>query len=288
MTSGDKKDGAILSVGRIYCDLIFTGLPRMPTPGTEIYGEGLRLCAGGGAGITAAYLAKLGWQTCLSGILPAAPFGDIALEDIRQAGIDPSWLSAAADGQDPQLTVSLVGAADRAFITRRSGAAIPEFRSSALVERGIRHVHIGELATLAEAPWLIDVARKAGATISLDCGWDETLQGAIEDLIAGVDVFLPNEAECEWLTRRGVGLTSGPLVVEKRGPNGAAVIHPGHGPCAAVEPLTAIDPTGAGDAFNAGFLDQWLQGSDLASCLKAGNRSGASAIASVGGFDKSA
>ena len=58
----------VLSVGRLYCDLIFTDLPRMPTMGTEVYAGGFGVHAGGGAFITAAHLAALGHPSALSAI----------------------------------------------------------------------------------------------------------------------------------------------------------------------------------------------------------------------------
>ena len=50
----------VLCVGRLYCDLIFTDLPRMPTAGTEVFAGGMGLHAGGGAAITAGHLSALG------------------------------------------------------------------------------------------------------------------------------------------------------------------------------------------------------------------------------------
>ena len=45
-----------------------------------------------------------------------------------------------------------------------------------------------------------------------------------------------------------------------------------------------VDTTGAGDAFNAGFLSQWLGGAPLDACLVGGNRRGSLAVATRGGF----
>nr|WP_272211584.1 hypothetical protein [Marinicella sp. W31]MDC2877480.1 hypothetical protein [Marinicella sp. W31] len=48
MTSVNDERSAVLCVGRIYCDLIFTGLERMPVLGREIFAENLTIAAGGG------------------------------------------------------------------------------------------------------------------------------------------------------------------------------------------------------------------------------------------------
>ena len=53
---------------------------------------------------------------------------------------------------------------------------------------------------------------------------------------------------------------------------------------APTEAVDAIDTTGAGDAFNAGFLSSWLQGAELKTCLDAGNARGALTVRRRGGF----
>jgi sugar/nucleoside kinase (ribokinase family) len=49
--------------------------------------------------------------------------------------------------------------------------------------------------------------------------------------------------------------------------------------------VTAVDPVGAGDSFDAGFLYQYLQGADLPACLAAGNLAGALSITCPGGTE---
>jgi sugar/nucleoside kinase (ribokinase family) len=44
-----------------------------------------------------------------------------------------------------------------------------------------------------------------------------------------------------------------------------------------------VDAVGAGDSFDAGFLHQYLQGSDLRTCLAAGNLAGALSTTRPGG-----
>lgn len=276
---------AVLCVGRLYCDLIFTNVPRMPTLGTEVFTGGLGIHAGGGGPITAAWLASLGHATTLASYLPAEPFRDHLSAEIARAGVDLSLSRPAAADLDPQLTVSIVASEDRAFLTRRPGAPCPDLTVADIRRAGVGHVHIGELSTLIERPGLLAAAREAGVTVSLDCGWDETLERAeIGQLLAGIDVFLPNAAEADHLDRLGVPARAAKLAVIKRGAGGASALVDGteiHDPALGATP---IDSTGAGDAFNAGFLSAWLAAEPLAGCLRAGNATGARAIARRGGF----
>ena len=112
---------SILSVGRLYCDLIFTDLPRMPTPGTEGFTDGFGTHAGGGAFITAAHLAQLGHPSSLAAMLPASPFGDLMRPDLEASQVDLSLCAPLPAAEGPQVTVAMAHAADRSFLTRRSG-----------------------------------------------------------------------------------------------------------------------------------------------------------------------
>ena len=145
----------VLSVGRLYCDLIFTDLPRMPTMGTEVYAGGFGVHAGGGAFITAAHLAALGHPSALSAILPAPPLAGLIEPDLARAGLDLRLCKAAAPGDEPQATVALVGAQDRAFVTHRTGPAFPPLTNSPWVqhdeERLIKIVMYGLMGPLEVA-----------------------------------------------------------------------------------------------------------------------------------------
>ncbi len=284
MTGGTGRP-AVLCAGRLYCDLIFTDLPRLPTMGTEVYAGGLGLHAGGGAFITAAYFASLGHRSCLASLVPAPPFRDVIVPELEAAGLELDLCGALDPAADPQVTVAMAGKTDRAFLTRRSGPAVPDVRAADLRRLGVSHVHIGELATLLECPWLVATAREAGATVSLDCGWDEDLQIArLQGLLPQVDVFLPNEAEVENLRERGVAEPFAPLTVIKKGAAGSAAIVDGAELTASADRVEAVDTTGAGDAFNAGFLSAWLAGDTIAACLRVGNALGARAISGRGGY----
>ncbi|POF32114.1 carbohydrate kinase family protein [Roseibium marinum] len=277
----------ILCAGRLYCDLVFTGVPGMPVMGQEVFSQGLTLHAGGGALITAATFEALGWHSALISVLPASPFDAPVRGDIAAVGIDGHLCVSAALGLSPQITVAIASGDDRAFLSHKAGAALPPVdlvRDEIL--QGMRHLHIGELRSLQEHPELIDLARGAGLTISLDCGWDTELlaMGAsLAPLIAQVDVFLPNAAEYQRLCEAGLNERAAPLTVVKCGSRGSSALGPDGWTDAPSKPVKVIDATGAGDAFNGGFLAGWLDGRQLVDCLKAGNHCGAAAVGLPGG-----
>ena len=273
----------VLCAGRLYCDVVFTGAPRLPTLGTEVFAEGLSLHAGGGAFITGATLSALGDHAAQLSVLPAAPFDTTVLAQLSAQKVSSNLCSKPPPGTDPQITVAIPCGKDRAFLTRAPGSALPDISTRDLA--GFTHLHVGELGTLEENPHLIDMARAGGLTISLDCGWQDQFRAEAQALIAAVDVFLPNQQELAALMAIGVPECCAELTVVKYGEKGARAKRRGQSDWhhEASQPVAMVDATGAGDAFNGGFISQWLKGASLQSCLRQGNICGAASVQSAGG-----
>ncbi len=275
----------ILCVGRVYCDVIFTDLPRMPTAGTEVYSGGVGLHAGGGAAITAGHLSAMGHCTALAAQLPSGALGDVVTTELEAAGVDLRLCGTQDARCDPQLTVALVHNEERAFVTHRQGRVFPSFNTEDIDQMQIGHIHIGEATTLIENPELVRIAKDTEATVSLDCSWDDHIRSEeIASLLPEIDVFLPNAAEIELLRKLGVPEPFSKLTVIKQGRRGATAVIEGREIHAPAFPADVIDTTGAGDAFNAAFLSAWLANEPIGDCLESGNAKGASAVASRGGL----
>ena len=74
-------------------------------------------------------------------------------------------------------------------------------------------------------------------------------------------------------------------VVIKMGADGAVAIQRGQRFSAPAVPVTVVDPIGAGDSFDAGFLHQFLRGADITTCLAYGNLCGAFSATASGGTE---
>ena len=291
MIASDEKRSAVLSIGRIYCDLIFTGLDEMPVLGRELFAGNLEIAAGGGAFISAAHVGQVGRRVALVSRLGTDTLSLGIGEQIRDSGIDMRFIEHAVDA-GPQITVAAVVGKERAFLTRRAGPAQPSTLAAALEWPQAQHLHIAEYATLYEMPDLVLRAKAIGLTVSLDPSWDASLIYDPELLGAcrGVDIFFPNLEEAEAITgsadpESAIKLLARtfPIVALKGGDRGAWVasgdvlIHlPAKG-------VPVVDTTGAGDAFNAGFLDCWLDEGAMPSCLLAGIEAGSLAVQTAGG-----
>jgi sugar/nucleoside kinase (ribokinase family) len=282
----------VLCLGRTYCDIIFTGLRDMPALGRERFADEVAIAAGGGAYITAAHLTGLGRPAGLLTRLGTDLLSSGIHRELLASGVDLSFVERSDDA-GPQPTVALVKDRERAFVSRRAGRSRPAPLEAALSAPGVRHLHIAEYATLKDNPDVIAMAHARGLTVSLDPSWDDDLirEGSeFFQTCEGVDLFLPNLEEGEALTgKTGPDAVLArlqeyfPLAVLKLGERGALAAMGTIRLSAPAPIVTVVDTTGAGDAFNAGFIDAWLRTGDVGSGLEAGIRSGSLSVQSVGG-----
>ncbi len=291
MTLKNETRSAVLSIGRIYCDLIFTGLQGMPVLGREIFAENMDIAAGGGAFIMAAYCAHAGRKTALLSRLGTDALSMGLEGQLAASNVDLRFLDRAVDA-GPQVTVAIINDQERAFLSRRAGSAEPATLSSALEWPEARHMHIAEFATLVEIPGLVAAAKEKGLTVSLDPSWDETLIFG-RDFLAkceGIDIFLPNVEEAAAITGETEPLKAldrlakvFPVIALKAGSEGAYLANRGNVLHRGAKPVQVIDTTGAGDAFNAGFIHSWLDGHDDEHCLCDAIAMGTLAVQAAGG-----
>jgi sugar/nucleoside kinase (ribokinase family) len=282
----------VVSIGRLYCDIVFRGFDALPRLGEERFAREVCVVPGGGGFITAAHLASLGAQAALLSRIGIDPLSDAIAPALAESGVDLRWLERAP-AAGPQPTVVMVQGGERAFLSHRAGTARPATLQSALADPAVRHLHIAEFATLAEIPELVSSAKRAGLTVSLDPSWDDAWirDPDLVQRATGADIFLPNAAEaraiagCEDLDQAGRRLARHfPVVVVKDGEQGARLygreLSLG---LPAPQGGQVLDTTGAGDAFNAGFLAAWLAGRSPARALAEAIACGSLSVQGVGG-----
>jgi sugar/nucleoside kinase (ribokinase family) len=289
----------LLVIGELNIDLILSGGDLRPRFGqAEQLGEDAVLALGSSSAILACGVACLGMKVTFSGEVGVDEFGSFVLSQLEKRGVDNTQVSIAQDGKTG-VTVHLSLPHDRSMLTYPgtmatfSGARIPED-----LIRQARHVHMSSyFLQPGVQPYLASIfatARRAGATTSLDTGWDpsEVWESGLQEVLPGVDIFLPNEREAMAIARAEnceqavVKLAETvPLVVVKRGEHGALAHQAGRDYAVPAFKVTPVETTGAGDNFNAGFLYARLKGLPLEDCLRWGAACGAIATLQPGGLD---
>jgi sugar/nucleoside kinase (ribokinase family) len=262
----------VVVVGEIYVDHVFSGFAAWPGPGEEVTTDAYVREVGGGAATTACGLARLGRSVKLLGLIGAADKTWI-MARLGQFGLGSEGLRVAASGSTG-VTVSVSTRQDRSFFTHvgvNAGLSDLLVSPAALNDlTSARHVHFALPLAPAVAARVLPVLAAAGCTTSLDVGYQPQWLSdpANTPTLAAIDHFLPNEKEAElWCgavdedtffeQACARGLKS-PMF--KQGARGAATEISGQRLRARPPQVEAIDTTGAGDAFDAGFIDALLDG----------------------------
>src|SRR5579863_601342 len=285
--------------GELNLDLILYGLPEQLLPERELLADQMTLTLGSSSAIVAHNLATLGSRVGFQSRIGDDPLGQIALDRLQQSGVDVSLVRRVPGTTTTGLTVILHHGTWRNILTYAGTIAETSWQdldldaladsrhfhlSSYYLQRGLRP-RIGELFQFLKAK---------GLTISLDTNDDpeDRWEGGLKELLRYVDVFLPNEREAckaagtedlEEAIKELSALVS--LLVVKLGRKGALAQKGLERFTAAAQEVIAVDPVGAGDSFDAGFLYEYIRGADVPACLASGNRAGALSTTRPGGTE---
>lgn len=265
-------------VGEVYIDHVFTGFARWPQPGEEVFTRHYAREIGGGAVNTACALARLGRAVRLFGVIGIT---DAAWFESRLGAFNIPGDTLAKVNGDTGVTVSVSMRDDRSFFSyigeNENLPAMLRSEAMAASLRKARHVHFAMPLAHGLAMHLLPALRVAGCTTSLDVGFQaEWLRSPANLETCGVvDYLFPNEKEAALLCggdaidylsfaqRKGL-----PMPIVKLGSRGAAMLAGGIS-CEVSPPnVEVVDTTGAGDAFDAGFIDALLDAASPEDCLR--------------------
>ncbi len=287
----------ITIAGELNLDLILYGLPEILPPERELLATGMMLTLGSSSAIVAHNLATLGNRVGFQSRIGDDQFGQIALDRLRQAGVDVSRVRKVPS--QTGLTVILPRLTWRNILTYSGTIAELCWHDLDLdYLAGSRHFHFSSFYLQRDlrprVKELFQYLKQEGLTISLDTNDDpeDAWGGGLQDVLPHVDVFLPNEreakkaAQAENLEQAIEKLSAVvPLVVVKLGRDGALAQKGRERFTVPAQRVEAVDPVGAGDSFDAGFLTQFIRGADIPACLTAGNITGALSTTRPGGTE---
>jgi ribokinase len=278
----------LVTAGEAFDDYVFYDLAGLPPPGQEVKTDAFARSPGGGAVITAVAASRLGLRCAVVSGLSSDAVRLLAAENVSVRNLRRSTEPAA-------ITVALSTRRDRRFVTFNGmNGRLPARIRRVLPRIRARHVHFA-LHPGRCRPWIAAVAalRHRGTTSSWDFGWNPPLlrDSYFRALTQAIDYLLLNRAEA--LLYAGCRTPGGAIDWWRRSPRpavitlgagGSRVVGGGLEARAAVMRARVVDTTGAGDAFNAGFLAATLRGADLRAALRLGNRIGALSTRRAGGI----
>ncbi|MFQ6851843.1 PfkB family carbohydrate kinase [Streptomyces sp. 35M1] len=306
----------VFLTGPVFLDIIFTGLDSAPVRGTESWARGMGSSPGGVANMATA-LARLGLRTALAAAFGDDHYGEYCWDALEQGeGIDLS-MSHTVPGWHSPVTVSMAYEGERTMVSHGHEAPAPALsagtgsRAGATGTTGATgtstdatapvfpqcppraRAAVASLTPGRSEPWVATAAR-AGALVFGDVGWDETGRWDLDALpdLAHCEAFLPNAEEAMRYTRNDCPRAAAhalaervPLAVVTLGAEGAYAVDGRTGTAAAVPAIEveALDPTGAGDVFVAGFVTGTLADWPLADRLAFAGLTAALSVQEFGG-----
>jgi sugar/nucleoside kinase (ribokinase family) len=285
--------------GEVNLDLILYGLPPELSPDRELLADRMMLTLGGSSSILAHNLAALGSQVGFQSIVGDDHLGKTALVLLAEIGVDVSKVRQVSGPIKSGLTVILQRDEWRNILTYSgtiSELALNDLDFDYLADS--RHFHLSsfylQTRLRPHIPELFKRLKAAGLTISLDTNDDpeDLWGGSLRDALSQVDVFLPNAREARKITgtedlEAAVNQLAEmvPLLVVKMGADGAIARQGSKTFISPAAKVVCVDPVGAGDSFDAGFLHRYVRGADIPSCLAYGNLSGALSTTRSGGTE---
>ena len=290
-------------------DVVTLGEPLVVLLPTEPVGLDeagpLALAVGGAEANTGLLLARLGHSVSYVSRVGDDPFGRRVVGALAREGVDVTRVRVDPDAPTGLYLREWLPDGLRRVHYYRAGSAASRLSDADLDEgvcAGARVLLLSGITPALSASCAaavrraIVLARAAGALVAMDLNyrprlWDRaTARRALVPLMGQADVLLMSredslailDADGEPAMRAAASLGAR-MVVLKMAEDGAAALVEGAvvwAPGVAVGEV--VDPVGAGDAFNAGFLSCRLRGGGIADALRAGNELGAAAVASLG------
>ena len=293
-----KKEYDLICVGMALVDSIIKGFDPKPVSASGYRAASGSLNVGGEAVNEAMAAVKLGLKTAILCGLGEDGAGDMVLDALRRSGVDTSLVVRSAEHPTPVTTMFVRDDGSRQSITNASHTYNfhPE-RSCA----GLGKARALILGSLFRAPFddvdviraVLTSAKEQGLLVIADTklpNFRFLTLGDLADLLPMIDYITPNEDEARYYSGREapeemarVFLDYGVKnVIVKLGPKGCYYQgEEGHFSLPPCE-IHAVDATGAGDNFVAGFACELLRGSGTEAALRFANACGAICATRVG------
>ena len=293
-----EKHFDLICIGTALVDSIIRGFDPEPVSASGFRAESGSLNVGGEAVNEAMAAAKLGTKTGIFCALGEDDAGDMVAAALRRSGVDTSRILRSAEHPTPVTTMFVNADGTRKSIT--NGAHRHNFHPERDTARftDARAVILG---SLFRAPFddpviigaVLEAAKTAGQAVFADTKLPNFRFLTLEDLRTSlplIDYITPNEDEARYYSGKDTpeemadafldyGVKN---VVIKLGAKGCyfknsetAILLPA---CA----IRAVDATGAGDNFVAGFASELLRGAPVGDALRFANACGAICASAVG------
>lgn len=291
----------ILCVGEIVADVVARPVENIDFRIDSMLVEEISIKNGGDAMNTSINLARLGNDVALIGKSGNDILGKFLIEKAKEEGVNMEYMPLSEDAPSSKVIALIKNNGERCFL-HYSGAndyfSFKDIDLSAL--DNCKFLHIGGVFHLPRfdgegTAQLLKYARRKGVITCMDVAWDHSSRWSkvIHPCFKHLNYFIPsiNEAKhiagtdnvkriAAYLKENGVE-----TVVIKLGEKGSYCSAKDRSFYSSSYSVKAIDTTGAGDSFVAGFLTGLNQGAQLEECITMGTAAAAFVVQKIGATD---
>ena len=288
----------VICIGMALVDSIIRGLDPEPVSASGYRAESCSLNVGGEAVNEAVAAAKLGMKTAVLCSLGQDSAGEMVEHALERSGVDTSRIIRSINRSTPVTTMFVREDGTRKSVTNR--AHTYNFHPEKHIEK-FTDARALILGSLFRAPFddpkiiheVLSAAHDAGELVFADTKLPNFRVLSLDDIadsLPMIDYITPNEDEARYFSgretpeemadeflRRGVK-----NVVIKLGQKGCFFKNADMSLLLPAFPIEAVDATGAGDNFVAGFASEILRGSTPERALRFANACGAICTTQVG------
>ncbi len=271
----------VLCVGHASYDLIFS-VSRHPGADEKIVADSLLSCGGGPAANAAVCVTKLGLTSAFAGYLGRDLYGDKHFQELNDCGVNTQLIVRGAS-PTPLSTILVKPDGKRCLINYKGDTQALSADALNFSDVPAKVVLFDGHEPFISLP-LADQARQANVPTVLDAG--SVHEGTLA-LMNRVDYLVCSEKfagqyagdERNALSRLA---EQAPVVVITQGERGLIWRRGNEQGALPAYPVTAIDTTGAGDAFHGAFAAALAAGLDWQALLRYANAAGALCCTQIG------
>lgn len=290
----------VVCVGNMCADVLIKPVNRMPEKGKLELIDMVRLQTGGCASNSAVGLSRIGVKTALIGKIGDDGFGSFLKETFKAEKVDISGLKVDPSASTSTSVVPISDDGERSILH-----CIGVYSSFSFDDIDLEIVKNSKVLFIAGVflmpqfdgggtEKLLRLAKASGVTCCMDTAWDSTgkWMEKIEGSLKYLDWFMPSYDEAVQLTGKDSAEDIACCFASRGVKN--SVIKLGAKGCfvkpyensgffvPAVKNIHAIDTSGAGDSFCAGFIAGLLKGWEPEACAGFANAVGACCVMEMG------
>lgn len=192
----------VAGAGVVNCDILYSGITRLPSEGEEIFSTGFDLQLGGGIPGIMVNLARLGVPVKFSTYLGNDFFSQFVKNQLEQFGVHYVNLYSGT-GMPVNVTSVVITPKDRTFISHRDDFGYNDTMKQQLFEQ-LRGASIIRMSNHLYEVYSRIKQENPDTIFVMDTGWDDTMSlDSYAKYLELADYYTPNKKEALKLTQTG-------------------------------------------------------------------------------------